>query len=273
MHNISQWAVNLVRGLMAATALVVMSQQAAHASTSTLDGIGVVTSRSGEVHIAGQKPKLHEQLTLSGATLQTGAKSSLFLVLSNGVAISLGPNTELKIEHYTQKPFSKKKESQQYEPSESQLKINLLKGSLCCAFEHLSPISEARIKTPNGELRIHNGNSILLTDTKQTQINMFSGTATFYSPSANGRIFISDSQSIVLDSNSASNGKPASTEAIETIDKVWHNMAEATDYARTRIVFREAASGEVATPVFVLPENFHENATARPYHFKQRVKP
>ncbi len=271
MRKFSQRAVNLVRSLMAATALVVICPPAAHAAAPAPDGIGVVTSRSGEALIGGAKPKLHIPVQLTGTTLQTGTDSTLFLVLSNGVAISLGSDTELSIERYTQKPFSSKKESQQYEPSESQLQIRLSKGSLCCAFEHLSPVSEARVATPHGELRIHNGNSILVVDTIQTEINMFSGTATFYYPNGNGRAFISDSQSILIDSNSGSLEKPASTAAIETLDEIWHHMADATDYARTRILFKGSESGETGSPVFVLPSDFHEQSSARPYHFKQRV--
>ncbi len=260
-----------MRGLTAATVLVVIQHQAAIAANSSPDGIAVVTSRSGEAFITGQKPKLHQQLTLSGTTLQTGTDSTLFLVLSNGVAISLGPNTELSIERYTQEPFPPKKESQQYEPSESDLQLNLSKGSLCFAFEHLSPVSQARIQTPNGELRIHSGNSILVVDQNQTEINMFSGTATFYYPNSSGRAFISDSQSIVINSASAALAKPAASKAIEEVDKHWHKIAEATDYARTRILFKGSQNGTSATPTFVLPEDFHETPSPRPYHFKQRV--
>ena len=272
MHSISQWAVNWVRGLMVATALV-LSQQTMLIAKVEPAGIAIISSRNGDVRIDSQKPKLHTQVELTGKTLQTGTDSSLFIVLSNGVAISLGSNTELTVEHYTQTPFSRKKQSQQYEPSKSHLKLKLTKGSLCCAFGHLSPLSEARVETPNGELRIHKGNSMLRVDAAQTEIHAFSGSATFYYPHQKGRTFIANSQSVVIDSGSATTGKPASTQHIEQLDQIWHQIAEATDYARTRIFFQGSDRTAAANPILVLPDDFHSSPSARPYHFKERVRP
>ena len=90
---------------------------------------------------------------LNESTIETGKNAHVFFALSNGMGIGIGQNSEVIFETYVQKPFPARKERLSYEPSVSILSVRLVSGTLAVASNKLSPLSQARVYLPTGELR------------------------------------------------------------------------------------------------------------------------
>ncbi len=130
----------------------------------TRPGLIVITSISGEAAtaIAGQRrpAKVNDRVRVD-MVLSTGRKSLAALSFSNGVALELGPDSELEVEELLQAPFTgnPKPELMKEEPSVSRTRVRLVRGDLRLVVKRLkvSAGSAFVVAVPAGNARVGDG--------------------------------------------------------------------------------------------------------------------
>lgn len=99
-------------------------------------------------------PVRNGSLLTEGQVITTGAGASVLFVLSNGATVSLGADSVLALEQFTQQPFgeSYKMSTLAAEPSTSSTRLNLVRGELISDVKKLNKGagSSFSIKTPVG---------------------------------------------------------------------------------------------------------------------------
>jgi hypothetical protein len=99
-------------------------------------------------------PVRNGSLLTEGQVITTGAGASVLFVLSNGATVSLGADSVLALEQFTQQPFgeSYKMSALAAEPSTSTTRLNLVRGELISDVKKLNKTggSSFSIKTPVG---------------------------------------------------------------------------------------------------------------------------
>ena len=244
-----------------------------HADALTVRGelrpaIAAVTSCTGKIQHhqrEGKNQAVHTRaiLPIDQTFFGTAPGGSLFLSLSNGVGLGLGESTRIWIQNYLQTMINPLHEGLHYEGSVSNLRIQLESGELAVAFNHLTPMSTARIDLPLGHVVIHSGKVVFAAGPGPAcSITVFQGTATYYHPETNEREFITDGSSISISSASAGRSQIQSDTPPH-----WQKLADATEHARLRVLYRYNPEGRMPLVEWILPEENFGNPSARPYHF------
>ncbi len=238
------------------------------------EGIAVATGIRGSIRIKsadGQSvsPKLHDTLILNASTIETGKNAHIFFALSNGMGIGIGQNTEVLIETFIQKPFTEKKERLSYEPSVSILSIRLVTGSMAIVSNKLSPLSQARVYLPTGELRIHSATCIVQNDDIGAHITACEGTLTYYYPDGESREFIVEPQSIRISPQSAKLGKVTESTTLTSLPEAIDQFAKATQHASKRVFFKAGYNGSPPRPVLIASPAYFDQPVDRPYVFNE----
>jgi ferric-dicitrate binding protein FerR (iron transport regulator) len=89
---------------------------------------------------------------LQGDVVVTGKGSSVVLVFSNGSTVSVGPDSRLAVDEFTQDPFAQdvKLTDLKQEPTTSHTKLNLTYGELVGNVKKLKGDSTFQVQTPVG---------------------------------------------------------------------------------------------------------------------------
>ena len=261
---------NLLRCVAAASSFLV-GGLSSHAD-EMIEGIAIATSIRGSIQIETADEqrihlKLHDELTLNATTLKTGNKAHLYFALSNGMGIGISENSEIIFETYLQRPFPPTRKRISHEPSVSILSIRLTSGSIAIASNELSPLSQARIYLPTGELRIHSATCIVQSDTFGTHITACEGTITYYYPDGESREFIVEPQSIRISPQNAKLGKVSKVSTLNTLPKALERFAQATEHASQRVFFEASYDGKLLCPTLITSPTYFNQSTERPYVF------
>lgn len=238
------------------------------------EGIAVATGIKGSIQIKdadGQstQPELHDTLILNASTIETGKNAHIFFALSNGTGVGIGQNSEVTFESFIQKPFTEKKESLSYEPSVSILTIRLVTGRLAIVSNKLSPLSQARVHLPTGELRIHSATCIVQNDDIGAHITACEGTLTYHYPDGESREFIVEPQSIRISPQSAMLGKVTESTLLTTLPEAIDQFAKATQHASKRVFFKAGYNGNPPRPVLIASPAYFDQPVDRPYEFNE----
>ena len=236
------------------------------------EGLAFATSVKGRIQITGTdgeafQPMLHETLVLNESTIETGKHAHIFFALANGIGIGIGQNSEVIFETYLQKPFPARKEQLSHEPSVSILSIRLVTGSLSIASNNLSPLSQARVYLPTGELRIHSATCIVQNDALGSHITACEGTITYYYPDGEQKEFIVEPQSIRISQQSAKLGKVTESATLSSLPEHIDRFAKATQQASKRVLFKAGWNGNPPRAVLLSSPYFLDEPVARPYEF------
>lgn len=261
---------NLLRCVAAAGSFLV-GGLSSHAD-EMIEGIAIATSIRGSIQIETADEqrihlKLHDELTLNATTIKTGKKAHLYFALSNGMGIGISENSEIIFETYLQRPFPPTRKRISHEPSVSILSIRLTSGSIAIASNELSPLSQARIYLPTGELRIHSATCIVQNDTLGTHITACEGTITYYYPDGKNREFIVEPQSIRISPQNAKLGKVSKVSTLNTLPKALERFAQATEHASQRVFFEASYNGKLLCPTLITSPTYFNQSTERPYVF------
>ena len=261
---------NLLRCVAAAGSFLV-GGLSSHAD-EMIEGIAIATSIRGSIQIETADEqrihlKLHDELTLNATTIKTGKKAHLYFALSNGMGIGISENSEIILETYLQRPFPPTRKRISHEPSVSILSIRLTSGSIAIASNELSPLSQARIYLPTGELRIHSATCIVQNDTLGTHITACEGTITYYYPDGKNREFIVEPQSIRISPQNAKLGKVSKVSTLNTLPKALERFAQATEHASQRVFFEASYDGKLLCPTLITSPTYFNQSTERPYVF------
>ena len=135
------------------------AQPVAASSQPQLRGVIKVARLTGEVHVTDVATALRTRLTqnsivVDGQVVETGANSSVVLVLSNGAVVNVREDARLEITQYLQNPFSaayRVGEAAQ-EPSVSSTRLMLRKGEIISQVKKLNREagSSFTVETPVG---------------------------------------------------------------------------------------------------------------------------
>ncbi|MGB0289770.1 MAG: hypothetical protein ACPGH0_01015 [Opitutales bacterium] len=241
-------------------------------------GFGFVTSIRGSVEVRNPEGKkltlgLHESHSFDGLTLKTKKDGTLFLVLSNGVAIALAENTHIEIQTFRQIPFGPKSHSLKYEPTISDLQIHLIKGTMGLSCDHISPLSNLKIAMNSGYLRVHSTTSVLSINPLGMNISAYEGTLTFYYPDGKEREFIAHPQSVRISEQSAARGIVSESSTVDEKKVIARRLADAVSYARKRVIYRGVHGQAEPQALLLVSDDYLEQEPARPYSFKSSQLP
>jgi len=238
-------------------------------------GLAFVTSTTGGVRLESpdrgtSSPELHASLTLDPATFRTGDDDHLFLSLSNGVALGLGPGSNLTVHTFRQSRFTAEKESTFYEPSISNTRLELNSGLIAIDCDHLSPLSELNLRLPFGEIRIHAARCVIEVDETSITIHSIQGHLTFYYPDSTKKEFFSSPRTIQITRSSAEVESVAAPPDDQNTMQAWDRYAAAVEYAAGRVLFRAAPDDAPfpAEPLLVVPQDYDEQPSPRPYQYR-----
>ena len=112
-----------------------------------------VTGQAVVTHAQGSEVKLKSNDSLAaGDVVTTLDDSSVVLVFSNGSTVTIGQNSKVSVDTFTQDPFAADVNLSQAkeEPSPSHTKLNLAYGELVGNVKHLNNASTFDIQTPVG---------------------------------------------------------------------------------------------------------------------------
>jgi len=252
-----------------------MGSLSGFAGTEMRPGVAIITTSSGEVEFfesSGEKTAagLHQIREMEGVTIRTGADGLLFLALSNGTALALDANSELHIESYTQGPFESGRESLEFEPSHSDLILDLKIGSLYYESRRLSPLSTFVARLPTGELHAQKAWGRLAQDGAGTHVTLAEGIVTFTYPGNFDEEFISGPDRRRISKLSAANGRIAETvaPANDSFRERTNKMIAATQHANRRVVFRSKGGGpSIPQPILVSRPDDQSAPPSRPYRY------
>ena len=241
-------------------------------------GFGFVTSMRGSVEVRNEEGKkltlgLHESHSVDGLTLKTKEDGTLFLVLSNGVAIALTENTHIKIQNFRQIPFGPKSHSLEHEPTISNLQIYLIKGTMGLSCDHISPLSNLKIAMNSGHLRVHSTTSVLSINPLGMNISAYEGTLTFYYPDGEEREFIAHPQSVRISEQSAARGIVTESGTVNEKEVLARRLADAVSFARKRVIYRSVHAHTEPQALLLVSDDYLEHEPARPYSFKSPQLP
>ncbi|MEO0509532.1 MAG: hypothetical protein AAF065_06710 [Verrucomicrobiota bacterium] len=213
--------------------------------------------------------QLHEITELSSLNIVTDLDEYLFFSLSNSMGIGIDQNTELEIESFLQRPFPPKKESPDYEPSESRITLVLKRGSIAIAADKISTLSIITVRIPNGEIRLYPSSFHLGYYETGTHIAVKTGNIAFSNADSKERRFITASEFIRISDQSAMLDEVAEIGDIETaMDERSSLMIDAAVHASERVVFKSGGkSGEMPYPIFIARPEYFEQPSSRPYQF------
>ena len=238
------------------------------------EGIAVATSVQGSIQIEdaesqSSQPKLHDTLNLNACTIETGKNAHLFLALSNGIGIGIGGNSAVRFETFSQKPFTEKREGLSYEPSVSILSIRLIDGTIAVVSNNLSPLSEARVFLPTGELQIHSATCIIQNNDMGAQITAYAGLLTYKYPDRQHRELIVEPQSIRISPQSAMLGEVTESMTLSSLPKAVEQFAQATQHASKRVFFKAGKNGHPPRPVLIASPTYFDQPVIRPYEYPE----
>lgn len=255
--------------------LTLFSVRITSANTDWKNGYAFITSQIGSLSCRdfdGSKMSLHQHdfIEIEGAIINTEEESQLYLTLTNGLAIGIGPQSKLHCITYKQQPYKSERQSNKYEPSTSILKIAFEFGTIALSCPHLSPLTEMRLILPIGELRLHKGTCVIQCTPSATNITAYDGMLTFYYPNGSEREFIAEPMSVRITPQSAKLGRIAEDETDEILEDNLLKLAQATEYANNRVVFKVSNRSDISQipqPAIVVPKSYYQQPSARPYEF------
>ena len=256
------------------TALLVVCMPLALTAQAVNDNcaIAIITSVAGDSDVVATDGKRnptspHDTYALEGQTVETEKNSHLFIVCSNGLGIGIDAQTSLHVKTFRQTPYTAKRANLEYEPSTSQLIIELDHGALSISSKRLSPRSQIRIKTLNGTVRVHTSNCRIEQDETGTTIISYDGNATFYYPDGVNREFVAKNTAIHISPQSAALNKIAEKIDVTTLKSSKQTFTEAAAFASTRVFFKAPPEGLAAIPVLIIPMDTFDRPTVRPYEY------
>jgi len=240
-----------------------------------IKGSAIVTSRSGSVSAidaSGEAVSVasHEILHPAGLTLSTIKDASIFLTLSNGIAVALNESSLVQCVEYTQRLFDKKDQALGVEPSVSNLKLRLIDGQIAVASNWLSPLSDLRIQLPKGELHLHKGTCLISLDAVGLRITAYEGNLTYYYPDGESREFVSAPRGIRISDQSSERQQLAGASTVESLEIEEVSFCQAAQHASKRVTFQANDSTKLPPePVLIVRPQYFQQHKLRPYQFEE----
>lgn len=161
-----------------------------------------------------QPLKKDGMLDAEGAAIETTPEASLSLVLSNGTAMHVGPETRIEFKRFLQEPFAPNRNDLDIEPSRSQLNVQLARGSVGLCTAKPAAGSSMVYQTPQATLTLNGRRLYIETNDSETRVALLEGDVTVIGdPAKGGAVLLAGQQAII---HQGTPGAPA-TVAVTTI--------------------------------------------------------
>jgi len=121
-----------------------------------------------------------------GTTIETKADSTDSLVLSNGTAIYVAPETRFEVKRFLQEPFTPNRNDLDDEPSVSQTVVQIIHGSLGLCTSKLVAGSTMTYKTPEATISIRGRRLLIETLENETRVSLLEGDITVVGDESQG---------------------------------------------------------------------------------------
>lgn len=238
------------------------------------DGLALVTTARGDVTFTtssgkARQAELHAVETLTGIEVTSGKEGYAFFSLSNGSALGIHNNSQVRFESYQQRPFPPEKESFEYEASHSKLIVHLVEGSLSFSAERLSPLSAIIIKLPIGQIETYKASGRVVYDERGALITITSGIVSYDYPGIEEEEFINGPNQVRISKQSAALGRIAESSPESAPSReLTERLVQATHRANQRAIFKVPSDeAAIPRPVLVAKPEALQKPTPRPYNY------
>lgn len=113
-----------------------------------------------------------------GSTIETKANSTDSLVLSNGTAMYVAPDTRFEVKKFLQEPFTPNRTDLDIEPSISQTVIKISRGSMGICTSKLVAGSSMTYQTPQATINVRGRRLLIETTENETRVSLLEGDVT-----------------------------------------------------------------------------------------------
>jgi hypothetical protein len=145
--------------------------------------IYVHTARDGTTLTASDKPGQPSALkpkiifNATGQVVEAPNGLAMAMVLSNGNALYLPNGGRLTFDEFTQEPVTNTGRDRDYEPTRSNLRLNLAEGLLVISGRNPVPTSTFTLTTPLVQINCHSQSLVVEADADGVTITVLDGTA------------------------------------------------------------------------------------------------
>jgi len=139
------------------------------------DATGESQIDSGDKIQALAKNAVHSP---EGSVIETKSNSTDALVLSNGTALYVTPDTRFEVKKFLQEPFTPNRTDLDVEPSISQTIIHLVRGAVGICTSKLVAGSSMTYRTPHGSVSVRGRRLMIQTSENETRISLLEGDVT-----------------------------------------------------------------------------------------------
>jgi len=181
--------------------------------------------------------------TAQGTTIETKAKSSNAMVMSNGVGVFLGPDTRAEYNKFTQEPFSASRNDPEVEPSVSQTACSVPHGSVGLCTSKMVAGSNMVYNTPNASINIRGRKVAIQTSDNTTVVSAIEGEVTVRGDQLTGGENLKPGQQAIITRTSPTSPPQITIQPIPDNQKAAINdMVDSACAARKTVYFEEAKS-------------------------------
>lgn len=139
-----------------------------------------------------------------GTIIETKSDASSALVLSNGTGILVDPNTKLEIKRFLQEPFSPNRNDMEVEPSVSQTKVFMPRGTVALCTSKLVAGSNMVYTTPQASISIRGRKVVMQCSGDTTTVSLIEGDVTVRGDLTGGGESLKPGQQAIITRKSSS---------------------------------------------------------------------
>lgn len=154
-------------------------------ASAAAEGLAIFASRGGRVSMetpAGKSydVKRFDTFSPEGQTISISHSGFAAIVLSNGCAIYLSPGTELTFQGFTQPHPGEGFHQRSFESDQSELRLELIRGSIAVSHPNRRASSTIQIRTGNIEVNLLSAAAVIQHRGTELEVAVLDGNANLY---------------------------------------------------------------------------------------------
>ena len=192
-----------------------------------------------------------------GTIIETKSDASSALVLSNGTGILVDPNTKLEIKRFLQEPFSPNRNDMEVEPSVSQTKAFMPRGTVALCTSKMVAGSNMVYTTPQASISIRGRKVVMQCTGDTTTVSLIEGDVTVRGDLTGGGESLKPGQQAIITRKSSSEPPVIKIQAIPKDQmKLIEDKVSTACMARKTVYFEtpDKETNEIV-PLIVVPKS------------------
>jgi hypothetical protein len=202
-----------------------------------------------------------------GSVFETKPNSTDALVLSNGTALYVGPQTRFEVSKFLQEPFSANRTDLDVEPSVSHTVIHLTRGALGVCTSKMVAGSSMSYRTPEATITVRGKRVVIQTSDNETRVALLEGDVTVVGDGSTGSENLQPGQIAIIKKATAESAATVEIQPIPDADNTkLDEMVSLACLSRRTVYFEsvERAEGAELQPVRTIPANQPRQFTVSP---------